>query len=205
MELKVCGLSKPIEIETCINNGVEYCGFILNYPKSHRYISFDQAKELTGINKKNSQYVGILVNPSDAELDKYSKLNLDFFQIYGNYNSESLNKIKKKTNKKIISALQIKKEEDVAKYKDIENGSDIILWDSSGYEDSLNWNYNWIKGISTKTKKMIAGDITIDKLSDLSKLADIIDVSGALETNKVKDIEKIKEFINQIKKINNEN
>ena len=109
MELKVCGLSKPIEIETCINNGVEYCGFILNYPKSHRYISFDQAKELTGINKKNSQYVGILVNPSDAELDKYSKLNLDFFQIYGNYNSESLNKIKKKLIKKLYLLYKLKK------------------------------------------------------------------------------------------------
>ena len=35
---------------------------------------------------------------------------------------------------------------------------------------------------------MIAGNITKDKLSDLSKLADIVDVSGALETNKVKDI-----------------
>ena len=52
---------------------------------------------------------------------------------------------------------------------------------------------------------MIAGNITKDKLSDLSKLADIVDVSGALETNKVKDIDKIKEFITHVKKINNEN
>ena len=205
MELKVCGLSKPIEIETCINNGVEYCGFILNYPKSHRYISFDQAKELTGINKKNSQYVGILVNPSDAELDKYSKLNLDFFQIYGNYSSESLNKIKKKTNKKIISALQIKKEDDVAKYKDIENGSDIILWDSSGLEHSLEWDYNWIKSVPKSITKMIAGNVNIDKLEKISKLADIVDVSGALETNQVKDIVKIKNFLKNIKKLNNGN
>ena len=52
---------------------------------------------------------------------------------------------------------------------------------------------------------MIAGNITKDKLNDLSKLAEIVDVSGALETNKVKDISKIKEFIIHIKKINNEN
>ena len=52
---------------------------------------------------------------------------------------------------------------------------------------------------------MIAGNITKDRLNDLSKLADIVDVSGALETNKVKDIKKIKEFMMQIKKINNEN
>ena len=48
---------------------------------------------------------------------------------------------------------------------------------------------------------MIAGNITIDKLENLVELADIIDVSGALETNKVKDIIKIKKFTTEIKKI----
>ena len=52
---------------------------------------------------------------------------------------------------------------------------------------------------------MIAGDITINKLDDLYNLADIIDVSGALETNKVKDINKIKNFITKKKKINAQN
>jgi phosphoribosylanthranilate isomerase len=52
---------------------------------------------------------------------------------------------------------------------------------------------------------MIAGDITIDKISYLSKFTDIIDVSGALETNKVKDINKITYFVKNIKEINNEN
>ena len=48
---------------------------------------------------------------------------------------------------------------------------------------------------------MIAGNITIEKLNVLKDVADIVDVSGALETNKVKDINKIKEFINEIGKI----
>ena len=52
---------------------------------------------------------------------------------------------------------------------------------------------------------MIAGNITIDKLNYLSRFADIVDVSGALETNKVKDIKKIIEFVKCIKNINNEN
>ena len=47
---------------------------------------------------------------------------------------------------------------------------------------------------------MIAGNITLEKISKFSSLADIIDVSGALETNKVKDINKIKEFILKVKK-----
>jgi phosphoribosylanthranilate isomerase len=52
---------------------------------------------------------------------------------------------------------------------------------------------------------MIAGNINIDKLEKISKLADIVDVSGALETNKVKDIYKIKNFLSNLNKINNEN
>ena len=79
------------------------------------------------------------------------------------------------------------------------------MWDSSGYEQSVSWDYNWLKSISINVEKMIAGNITIDKLENLVELADIVDVSGALETNKVKDINKIKNFTNKIKIINDAN
>ena len=205
MKLKVCGLSKPVEVETCVSNKVDYCGFILNFPKSHRFISFDKAKDLTKINKGNSKFVGVLVKPNEQELDKFSKLNLDYFQLYGNYSNDELIKIKEKYRKKIITVIQVKKREDINRYKLVSSGSDIILWDSSGYEESLSWNYNWIKSVSINTKKMVAGNITIDKLNTLTDLADIVDVSGALETNKVKDIDKIKKFTAVVKKINHAN
>ena len=96
MKLKVCGLSKPTEVETCVSDKVDYCGFILNFPKSHRHISFDKAKDLTKINKGSSQFVGVLVKPTDQELDKFSKLNLDYFQLYGDYSNSELIKIKEK-------------------------------------------------------------------------------------------------------------
>ena len=205
MKLKVCGLSKPVEVETCVKNGVDFCGFILNYPKSHRFISLDKAKNLTEIHKENSNFVGVLVKPTEDELANFSKLNLDYFQLYGDYNVDDLNKIKEKFNKKIIATIQVKTINDINKYKKIEGGSDIILWDSSGYEESINWNYNWIRHVSTKVEKMVAGNISINKLDDLINLADIVDVSGALETNKVKDINKIIKFTTKIKNINNAN
>ena len=205
MKLKVCGLSNPIEVETCVSLNVNYCGFILNFPKSHRNISLNVAKNLTNINKENTKYVGVLVKPTGEELDQFSKLNLDYYQLYGNYGSEELLNIKKKYQIKIISTIQVKKKDDINKYKSIENASDIILWDSSGYEESLSWNYNWLKPVSTNVEKMIAGNITIDKIQDFKGLADTIDVSGALETNKVKDINKIKKFSAEVKKINHAN
>ena len=205
MKLKVCGLSNPIEIETCISSDVDYCGFILNYTKSHRYISLDKAKELTKINKGNTKYVGVLVEPTIKQLNQFSELNFDYFQLYGNFHPDELMSIKDKFKKKIISSIQVKKKEDIDNYKLVKNNSDIILWDSSGYEESLSWDYNWLKIVSTKVEKMVAGNITIDKIKSLVNLADTIDVSGALETNKVKDINKIKEFTAEVKKISHEN
>ena len=205
MKLKACGLSNPIEIETCVSLNINYCGFILNYPKSHRHISFDKARELTKINKGNSKYVGVLVEPTIEQLNQFSELNFDYFQLYGNFHPDELINIKDKFKKKIISSIQVKKKEDIDNYKLVESNSDIILWDSSGYEESLSWDYNWLKSVSTKVEKMVAGNITIDKIKNLVNLADTIDVSGALETNKVKDIDKIKEFNTVIKKIGHEN
>ena len=133
MKLKVCGLSNSIEVETCISLDVEYCGFILNYPKSHRFISLNKARNLLNINKGTTKFVGVLVSPSDEELNKFSELKLDYFQLYGNYNLDELKRIKKKFKKKIISSVQVKKKEDIDNYKLVESNSDIILWDSSGY------------------------------------------------------------------------
>ena len=205
MKLKVCGLSKKIEVEECVANKVDYCGFILNYPKSHRYVSFDDAKKLTSINKQETKYVGVLVKPNENELETFSKLNFDYFQLYGIFSEETLSYIKSKFKKKIICSIQVKNKLDIDKYKKIEKCSDIILWDSSGYEQSLSWDYNWLKSVSTNVEKMVAGNITTEKLSELKNLTDIIDVSGALETNKIKDLNKIKNFVLKIKRINNEN
>ena len=99
-------------------------------------------------------------------------------------------------------ALQIKNEQDVLKYKIYENVAEIILFDSSGLHQSLSWNYNWIKVVSSSIKKMLAGNINIDMLENLKEITDIVDVSGALETDKVKDITKIKMFLEKVKKIN---
>ena len=202
MRVKICGLSTKEQVQTSVNYGADFCGFILNYPKSHRFISLKKLNEIINLEKKETNFVGVLVKPNDKDFEKFSQTNLDYFQIYGDYNNEDILNIKKRFKKKIITTVQIKKKEDVFKYKNISSSSDIILWDSTGLEKSIEWKYDWIKDIPEKITKMIAGNINIEKLEQISKLADIVDVSGALETNKVKDINKIKKFISEIKKIN---
>ena len=202
MRVKVCGLKTAEQVQVCIEHGANFCGFILNYKKSHRFIDYQTAYRLTNINKKKTAYVGVLVNPTTEEIQKFSNLNLDYFQIYGELKKEQIILIKSKYNKKIIMSLQIKEKQDVLKYKLYKNIADIILFDSSGLHESLSWNFNWMDQIPSSVIKMIAGNINIDMLENLNEIADIVDVSGALETDKVKDLIKIKKCLEKIKKIN---
>ena len=66
MELKVCGLTKTEEVQFCVDNDVNYCGFILNYPKSHRFITLEKAQALTNIQKK----ILIIFNYMEITIDK---------------------------------------------------------------------------------------------------------------------------------------
>jgi phosphoribosylanthranilate isomerase len=141
--------------------------------------------------------------------------NLNYLTIHVSGGLEMMlaaKKAAKKTNKNlkilgvtILTSFSEKSLRDILYYRKIKNSADIILWDSSGLEQSKEWNYEWIKSIPNNFTKMIAGNITLDKLEHISTLADIVDVSGALETNNVKDINKIKKFLNKIKIINDKN
>ena len=71
MQAKICGLTNTEQVETCVSYGANFCGFVLNYKKSHRFINYQTAKKLTQIKKKNTFYVGVLVSPSDEELKNF--------------------------------------------------------------------------------------------------------------------------------------
>ena len=205
MQVKVCGLKTAEQVECCVKHKASFCGFILNYKKSYRFINYQTADYLTKIDRENTAYVGVLVNPSKEELKIFSSLNLDYFQIYADYSKEQIDEIKNNYKKKIIMSIQIKREQDVLKYKIYEKVADIILFDSSGLHRSLSWNYDWIKQVPSSITKMLAGNVNIEMLEKLKEITDIVDVSGALETDKVKELNKIKNFLNKVKQINDQN
>ena len=86
-------------------------------------------------------------------------------------------------------------------YKKYET-ADIILFDSIGKERSLSFDRSLLKYVPTNIKKMVAGNIQIQDLEKISKIADIVDVSGACESEKKKDLTKIKEFLLKVKETN---
>ncbi len=207
MEAKICGVKDYKTLNYIINhsNSPKYIGFICNYPKSKRYIKFSDLKKLININKGETNFVAVLVNPGLAFLEKIKNLKFDYYQLY-DVGPRRTKIIKEKYNKKIITALTIENKNDVKKCHKYISVSDIILFDSKGYEKSMSFDKSLIKNIPKLIIKMIAGKIKYnEKLDNYVKIADIIDLSGSLETSGKKDLTKIDIFLKNLKKINNEN
>ena len=207
MDAKICGIkdSKTLNYIVNHNNPPKFIGFITNYPKSRRYVEYENLKKLINIDKKKINFVSVLVSPNDEILEKIKDLNFDYYQLY-NVSPDKTKIIKEKYKVKIITALTIENKNDIEKYKKFESISEIILFDSKGYEKSVGFDHRLLNNVSTSVKKMLAGNIQYDdKLDKYSKITDIIDISGSLETSGEKDISKIKIFLENISKIKNEN
>jgi phosphoribosylanthranilate isomerase len=207
MDAKICGIkdSKTLNYIVNHNNPPKFIGFITNYPKSIRYVEHENLKRLINIDKKKINFVSVLVSPNDEILEKIKDLNFDYYQLY-DVSPEKTKTIKEKYKVKIITTLTIENKNDIEKYKKFESISEIILFDGKGYEKSVGFDHQLLNNVSTKVNKMLAGNIRYDdKLDKYSKITDIIDISGSLETSGEKDISKIKIFLENISKIKNEN
>ncbi len=207
MDAKICGISEIDTLNYIINHKhpPKFIGFIVNFKKSKRYVEFKNLKKLLKVKKKKIKFVAVLVKPNKYILERIKNLNFNFYQLY-DVGPQRTKFIKKKYNKKIITALTIENKSDVEKYKRFTAISNIILFDSKGYEKSLDFNHNLLKNIPRSITKMLAGNIKYnDRLDKYSKITDIIDISGSLETSGKKDVSKINIFLNNINKIKNEN
>ncbi len=207
MDAKICGIKDFKTLQYILNHKYlpKYIGFICNYPKSKRYVKLNDLKKLISVNKKKTKFVAVLVKPSEKFLEEIKYFRFDYYQLYG-VDPIKTTIIKKKYNKKIITALTIENKNDVKKYKKYTSISDIILFDSKGYEKSMSFDKSLIKSLKISKKKMIAGDIKYnDNLDKYVKITDIVDLSGSLETSGKKDLKKINIFLKNLKKINDKN
>ena len=200
---KICGISDQDTLSFIVNHlyPPKFVGFICNYSKSPRYVEFKKLEKLLNINKNKSLYVAVLVKPDQEILEKIKNLPFDYYQLY-DCTPEQIGSIKKKYNKKIITAFTIKDKSDLEGYKNFNDVSDIYLFDSKGYEKSEAFDHNLIKNIKLEKELMLAGNIKFDdNLKYYEKIADYIDLSGGLETSGLKDKSKIEIFLNNINKI----
>ena len=201
--LKICGVSDPKTLNYILDHKHKpsMIGFITNYEKSRRFVEYEKLKDLIYVDKKNVSFVSVLVNPNDEILEKIKDLNFDYYQLY-DVDPKRTEEIKSKYKIKIITAITVSGDDDVIKYKNYLEISDIILFDSKGYHKSESFDHSLLNKVPDELDKMIAGNIQIDDIPSFKNKNFIIDLSGALEDeNGKKDISKIDKLLNLSAKI----
>ena len=200
--IKICGVSDPKTLDFILNHPhpPKFIGFITNYEKSKRFIEYEKLKRLINVERKQVNFTSVLVKPTDETLEKIKNLNFNYYQLY-DVSPERTKEIKFKYKIKIITAITVSNKNDVNKYKNYKDISDIILFDSKGYHKSESFDHNLLNGVSKKLNKMIAGNIQINDIPSFKNKDFIIDLSGALEDqNGKKDINKIDKLLNLFEK-----
>jgi len=196
--IKICGVSDLETLNYILNHQFppKFVGFITNYKKSRRFVEYKKLKQLVRTEKNKTSFVSVLVNPDDQILEQIKELKFDFYQLY-DVSPEKTRIIKKKYNIKVITALTIKSQKDVDRYKDYDEISDLILFDGKGYEKSIGFNHEFLNSIPNSVNKMIAGNIKIEDIPNFKNKDYFVDLSGSLENEYgKKDLNKINKLLN---------
>ena len=197
--IKICGLRDKDAINTAINFGAKYLGFVCNYPKSPRNVSPYQLIEITNNLPDSAAYkVAVLVDPDDGLID-IIKNGIDFLQLHGSETNERILDIKRKFNLNIIKAIKIKTEEDLKQIDTYTNADDLLL-DTPAMEKSELFNFNLLDNRNISSY-FLAGGINIDNVVQAMQFTSKLDISSGLESEPgVKDLEKIKDFMKEVER-----
>ena len=197
--IKICGLRDKDAINTAINFGAKYLGFVCNYPKSPRNVSPYQLVEIMNNLSDNTTYkVAVLVDPDDELID-IIKNSINFLQLHGSETNERILDIKRKFNLNIIKAIKIKTEEDLKQIDTYTNADDLLL-DTPAMEKSELFNFNLLDNRNISSY-FLAGGINIDNVVQAMQFTSKLDISSGLESEPgVKDLEKIKDFMKEVER-----
>ena len=200
--VKVCGMKDPKLIDTAIENGASYIGFIVNYPKSPRSISISELQNLTKQIPDHIKKVAVMVNP-EMKVVKQIENDCDFVQLHGDETNEEIKQIKKQTKLKVIKAIKIKDEKDLNQLQQFPDADHLLLDTPAMGQEGDEFNFNLLNHIQNQNY-FLAGKININNVGTALKYTDRIDVNSSLETEKgIKDPEKITEFFNKVKSYEN--
>ena len=200
--VKVCGMKDPKLIDTAIENGASYIGFIVNYPKSPRSISINELQNLTKQISDHIKKVAVMINPKIEEV-KQIENDCDFIQLHGDETNDEIKQIKQQTKLKVIKAIKIKDEKDLNQLQQFPDTDHLLLDTPAMGQEGDEFNFNLLNHIENQNY-FLAGKINTNNVGTALKYTDRIDVNSSLETEKgIKDPEKITEFFNKVKSYEN--
>ena len=196
--IKICGLRDESSIQTAIDCGAKYLGFVCNYPKSPRNLSpLQLINTITKIKNSTAFKVAVMVNPEDKVINSIQS-TINFLQLHGSENNERIIEIKKKFNIKIIKAIKIKAAEDLIQLDQFPDADDLLL-DTPAMEKSELFNFELLKNTNISSY-FLAGGININNITQALQYTSKLDISSSLESEPgIKDLDKIKTFMQKVK------
>lgn len=186
-KVKICGLSTVEAVETAVQAGADYIGFV--FAKSKRQVSLEQAHELARLVTGTTKIVGVFVSPSLEDLEQaIAQVPLDVVQIHGTFDEALIQKI----SVPVIRAIQLSDGE-----AQLRSQADYLLFDAPVAGSGQTFDWDLLKDQKIQQDFFIAGGLTVDNVCQARETFQpyALDVSSGVETDGHKDIEKIKAFI----------
>lgn len=196
MQVKICGLSRLVDIDIVNKERPDYCGFIINYPKSKRSLSPEDLSPLLARLGTHISPVGVFVDqPLDLVAGILNRTKIAVAQLHGKEDNEYISRLRLKTSKPIWQAFEVTGIEDIDRA--VNSQADLVLLDA-GKGAGLAFDWTLLEGFPRPFA--LAGGLRLDKLERALRTgASLLDVSSGVESGGKKDPEKVKSFVNLVR------
>ena len=217
-KVKMCGISKVETIPAVVEAKPDYMGLV--FAPSKRQVTVDQAKTLVeelhkqytkrynnGAEQSNNdeiKTVGVFVNETlDNLVSIATETNLDAVQLHGDEDEAFIQSLKERTNVEVWKAVQVRSAADAEKW--IDSSADMLLFDAYHKDERGGTGevFDWSSLDEFERPFMLAGGIDSTNVARAIRTVRPygIDISSGIETEGVKDDEKIKAFTNIVRAI----
>lgn len=196
-KIKFCGLTRPCDIEAANAIKPDYIGFVFA-PNSKRRVGYKQAVDLKNLLSKDIKAVGVFLNEDISQVISLLNLGIiDAAQLHGDESRDYIARIQQETGKPVIKAFQIHSEQDVAAAE--ETIADFIILDAGAGEGKT---FDWSLIEHFKKPYFLAGGLNADNVSEAIRRLHpyALDVSTGIETDGVKDTNKMAAFAQAVRK-----
>lgn len=196
-KIKFCGLTRDEDIVFANELTPDYIGFVF-VPKSKRYVTWEKAERLKKKLDEEIKAVGVFVNEDiEKVVSLFEKGIIDIIQLHGDEDENYIKSLKSAVGKNVIKAFNITKRED------IENANlscaDMVLLDAK--EAGSGRAFDWSMLMDIKRDFFLAGGLSAENIKEALENFKpyALDVSSGIETDGVKDINKMREFMRIVK------
>ena len=208
MKIKLCGLKRIEDIEAVNEAKPDYIGFIF-VKKSRRYVSPEMAERLKQHLNPDIEAVGVFVNEDiDKVIEQAKKQVIDVIQLHGEEGTAYVKELKKAVDVPIIKAISMTKP-DAGKQISMWEISEVdyLLLDSGNGGTGEQFDYKLLQEIGNLKKPyFFAGGLHPENLENAVQQLQknqpyALDLSSGIETNGIKDLDKMKKAVEAARRI----